>query len=618
MTRFGTSGNALCLLAVSATLISGSRAASPEGVGPSVPLTPAVVWQDFDPEVGPLEEEIIKQWASDGIHYKEVYFNAFVHGHKVRVYGIYAAPEQAGPYPAILHMHGGGQTVSMPWLKVWADRGYATLSINCHGRWPDRDRYTIYPDALIQGNHLDAKEHTQLGKTTPTLKESSWYVWAAVNRRALTYLAAQEGVDSSRIGIFGTSMGGTSVWHVAIDPRVKAACAIYGVGWNDESLYRQKYNEKIQRPVVTAQEQNWLMGMAPQAYGPYIRCPMLFLNGSNDHHGNLDYAFDTLARLPPDVPRRIAVTPHFRHHIGRQQGANLLLWMDTWLKDGDVWPETPVVYMTVGEGRDPVLVVQVDQVSEVEKVRVYYNIGNTDNKSRFWREVKPLGDGTVWTAPMQTTDAQERLFAFANVHYKTGVCLTSNLVAEVPAVIGAIANDLPHLHIYDGSMGMAGWTTESPGTDPIPPVPVPLRVTTGPGGVRGVSPENVYRRLMTYKIGDPSWQGPKGAMLQFKAYSEVEQDIAIKVADGVISSSANEYLASVHLEGGEHWQDIVLPTSRFNSLSGSGTLESWQNLVVLWVVPAAGNALEDERLILSEFNWMPNAAVARQKVTHGD
>jgi hypothetical protein len=32
-------------------------------------------------------------------------------------------------------------------------------------------------------------------------------------------------------------MGGTSIWPVAMDKRVKAACAISGIGWDDHVLY---------------------------------------------------------------------------------------------------------------------------------------------------------------------------------------------------------------------------------------------------------------------------------------------------------------------------------------------------------------------------------------------
>lgn len=86
-------------------------------------------------------------------------------------------------------------------------------------------------------------------------------------------------------------MGGTTVWHVAMDERVKAAYARYGVGWNDHPLFDEKFNEGKNRPESTREQQIWNSGMAPQAYPPYTRCRVLFLNASNDQHGNLDYVF---------------------------------------------------------------------------------------------------------------------------------------------------------------------------------------------------------------------------------------------------------------------------------------------------------------------------------------
>jgi pimeloyl-ACP methyl ester carboxylesterase len=70
--------------------------------------------------------------------------------------------------------------------------------------------------------------------TEPSVRVSSWYLWTRISRRALTCLEQQPGVDPDRLGIFGVSMGGTIVWPLAaMDRRVAAACAIYGVGWLD-------------------------------------------------------------------------------------------------------------------------------------------------------------------------------------------------------------------------------------------------------------------------------------------------------------------------------------------------------------------------------------------------
>jgi hypothetical protein len=48
---------------------------------------------------------------------------------------------------------------------------------------------------------------------------------------ALTFLAAQDGVDRDRLGLYGTSYGGSTViWTAAIDSRVRSVVSVVGVG----------------------------------------------------------------------------------------------------------------------------------------------------------------------------------------------------------------------------------------------------------------------------------------------------------------------------------------------------------------------------------------------------
>jgi dipeptidyl aminopeptidase/acylaminoacyl peptidase len=63
-------------------------------------------------------------------------------GLKVRVYAISSAPIGKKSLPGVLHIHGGGQTVSPGWLRFWNDRGYAALTFNWGGEWPGRDKFT--------------------------------------------------------------------------------------------------------------------------------------------------------------------------------------------------------------------------------------------------------------------------------------------------------------------------------------------------------------------------------------------------------------------------------------------------------------------------------------------
>ncbi len=77
-------------------------------------------------------------------------------------------------------------------------------------------------------------------------------MWYAIQRRVLSYLEQQKEVDRTRLGAIGYSYGGSLMWNLATDPRVKAVVAYFGIGYND--YYRDKqvwlYNTRDQRSEV--------------------------------------------------------------------------------------------------------------------------------------------------------------------------------------------------------------------------------------------------------------------------------------------------------------------------------------------------------------------------------
>jgi dienelactone hydrolase len=250
------------------------------------PTSPEEVWAGFDPRTEPLEIEILKRWVEHGSTLTEFTFTGMTHeGSRVRVYALSGVPEGKTKLPGVLHVHGGGQTVNPQWLRFLNDRGYAALTFNWGGAWPGRDRFTDW-GKLAQGNHKDAGD--RLMATKPSVRDSSWYLWTRISCRALTCLETTEGVDPERLGIFGVSMGGTIVWPMAAtDGRIKAACAIYGVGWNT-------YPDEIGVPdpkTGDAGVSAWRRSMEPESYAPLVQCPLLFLDATNDQHGKMDWAY---------------------------------------------------------------------------------------------------------------------------------------------------------------------------------------------------------------------------------------------------------------------------------------------------------------------------------------
>ncbi len=530
------------------------------------------LWADFDPHRDPLEIEILKDWNEGQSHYREFFFTGLTHeGEKVRVYAIYGAPMGAKKVPATLHIHGGGQTAYQPWAKFWSERGYACLTFNWGGVWPNREKYTHW-GKLREANHQYVGKLVQA--TEPSAKISSWYLWTLVSMRALTALEAQPEVDPKKLGIFGISMGGTIVWpFAALDKRVKAACAIYGAGWNT-------YPETLDLPDKPDQATiDWRRLMDSEAYAPLVQCPILFLNGSNDQHGKMDFCQKTLDLTR--APHRQAITARYRHHIAADEGINLSLWMDHYLKgEGPEWPKSPE--LKFANKSMPELELRPDKLKEVSRVEIYYALDNANPKNRFWRTAKAEKTSEGWMAQAPVLSSTTNFYAFANVYYQNGICLSSDLIRQRlnPKQATPRAEETSLL-IDDFSNGIQSWASSSPGTDPLPPIRKIIQATNGPAGLPGMT-TTLSIALFTHKIGDPQWKAPEGAKLSMSAYSTINRPVHVVVHEKEFAIGWKPYTNIVNLVGQPDWQTFTIEMSDF--VGKDGALKSWADVNMLELV----------------------------------
>src|ERR1051326_8257085 len=104
----------VCITAFVAPVISQQEKTSPHDNVRTPFTTSGAVWKDFDPRQDPLDVTIKRTWEEKGIAYREFTFTGETfEGEPVRVYALFAAPIGAKSFPAVLHIHGGGQTASV-------------------------------------------------------------------------------------------------------------------------------------------------------------------------------------------------------------------------------------------------------------------------------------------------------------------------------------------------------------------------------------------------------------------------------------------------------------------------------------------------------------------------
>lgn len=569
--------------------------------------TAADIWKDYDPVKESLDIKIISEWEEEGIRFKEVYFTGrSIENGRSRIYAVYSTPVGSGKNPGILHIHGGGQTVNIEWLKFWGGLGYAALSYNWGGEWPNREKYTLW-GPFTYANH---KKVEPIATKHPSQAYDSWYEWTLAARRAVTFLESQPEVDREKIGVFGISMGGSLVWRIAAtDERLKAACAIYGCGW-EEQAETFKYGEGVVSEEEKPEVLRWNTQMAPQAYAPYLKAPILYLSGTNDFWGNMERAFDTLDAVPADIERRQAFTPGFNHHIGAGFVMNLPLWMDRWLKTGKDWPQTPRLQISLDSEGVPAAVLLAENMEDIRGVETCYSVENPNAYFRHWRKTESRKMEGSWIASLPVADTGKQVFAFANIAYGSGIVISSNLSVAVPAELGsAKATDSPSGILFDASGELdsdtAGWVTNSPGTNPIPPVPVPLKTIRWKDGRKALALQGNYS-LHTYKVGDSKWRGRRGAKLHLQVLSRKDDCFSVVAGcmKGAVDRGTSEtFYSSVYIEGKEEWQVIELPESAFHSNEGEDVLKDWSGINYLQI-KKPDTQWADAHILFTDIQWV--------------
>jgi len=569
------------------------------------------LWAGYDPKAEPLEVEVVKKETRDGIDIETLrYTGETWKGRKVRVFAYRGAPTGGKNLPCIVHLHGGGQTASMEWIRFWAKRGYLVTSHDFCGSHDSRSTHTVTHWNGVPGEM--AKPIYPGQKIHPSPQYASWYHWILLGRRAITLLQEDPRADPSKVGVFGISVGGTLTWMVAgCDPRVTAAAPIYGVGQNSYTYPWQKPTDDFPEDTV-----RWRTLMEPDGYASGVKCPILWINASNDHHGRLDLGMRTLDMTTQTSMLRMVFTPRTIHSIGHEEAPDLPMWMDYHLKGkGPKWPETPGLSVSGGDS-EPRIFVKPDMEEDVESVKVYYGLNNPWPHNRFYRTAKVVqvsasgSPGSAYIAGVPVLNPDDTIYTFANVHYKNGIVLSTRLVI---APIKDLPNIKPTLkrtamiNPMDDSDGFFWWLA---GTDPVNEKPY-FKPWIGPKGEKGFT--SARPRGFSYAttaLGDPQWssEGTQALLIDLceKGRPEtMDEELSVHVTHNFFMIGQVEYKYAVDLNklppAKDGWITLRLVPGDFKTKDAAAKpLESWKGVNFLWFT---GKVAGGKEVVFKNLRW---------------
>lgn len=554
----------LALLAITATSL-------PLAASETLP-TPPEVWAKYDPDAGDFKEEIVKEETKDGIYRRDSYISAYVNGEEIRVFVKYAVKEGAQNAPGLLDVHGW---MSYPRIDdSYVQDGWAVMAHDYRGKSsqskPDQP-FTQYPEAMSHG-HMEPKfNNSKLinatlpdGSQVTAPEQTSDYLWYAIQRRVLSYLLAQKEIDKTRIGAKGYSYGGTLMWNLAMDPRVKAVVSFFGIGWIE--YFRNKgiymYEVPPKNTPKTPGEELVLSAIAPEAHAPHIKAACLWLNGTNDHHGGHERGEETFKMFQPGVPWSFAHQAR-AHHDTSKLGNDCKLWLEKYVLGKDIdWPERPKSEIVLDADGVPEFRLQPASVDNIESVEVYTALKEPVNVARFWLDATAERQGDTWVAKLPVKNTDDYVFAFANIRYKNDIVISSDFTAAIPSKLGnAVATRV------DAEDGSDVWSEVGP--------------VEGVGGVKALRPLNNKTGTHSSQFNDPQRKAPPGAVMDFRFYCT--QPLA------VIMEANDQFTTEIEITASNDWQALKIPPSRLVSKSNGTPLKDWNMVKTLRIRPKPGS-----------------------------
>jgi len=326
-------------------------------------------------------------------------------GQPTRIFAYYGRPEGAGPFPAMVLVHGGGGKAFPLWAEHWAKRGYCAIAMDLAGNGPAGRLPDGGPD---QGDVAKFRDFTDADA-----KDMWTYHAVAAVLRGHSLLASRPEVDRNRIGVTGISWGGYLTCIVAgIDDRLKVAVPVYGCGFlHENSVWLEPRISKM----TPEHRDRWVSHWDPSRYLAGVSCPILFLNGSNDFAYPMD-SYKKCYQLVAERLRKVSLKIKLPHgHIWTFGEVDQ--FVDSHLKGGPPLAALDAMRIT-GES----VTTKVTAPVPVTKAEFHFTTDSGPWQKRNWQTVPAQMAGGLVTAKLPT---ERPLTCYLSVTDSRGVAVST-------------------------------------------------------------------------------------------------------------------------------------------------------------------------------------------------
>ncbi len=519
-------------------------------------MTPTEVWEGFDPTKAPLETSTVST-DSDGntVHTKQVFTVESLSSGKLRAYcDVYYDDRWVDARGALLILptiiHSNYDDV----LSQFITEGYVVGILDFCGL-NEGDFKTSFPENLAFASYPECMTH--LDDIAGGARNTPWYVWSKISRRAITMLASMPMVEKDRIGIIGLGLGAKIAWQVAgIDKRVRALIAINGGG------YRWAKDPRFTSSNIpsTDEQRAFSTGVGAETYARFVSCPTLFISSRSSKYNDVDRTSDMLD-LVKSHSKQMIITSSCDEQLSKKEFASILWWLRNDFALDSTNCIIPEISFETAEGR---LYVRINAKQSSKVKKLFVNYGEPISQFRSWKGFdleQKVGDHE-YIMDLPVYDKEELIVAYATFEYPEGNIVSTRIAGIIPSKLNSNIVTLPDTRnskiIYDSSMGLEFFTAK---TDTLLVDDDDICLKTGPFNIEGITTKNGNMFLCR----DIHKMVSSNATLHLDAYSQEEKDLVVSI---YALPDMKKYTAYAHLQGGEFWQRVLLENTDFKSAEG--------------------------------------------------